>query len=212
MLVKGKYLNSLVQFVKSMWDLLNNRNTKLFTKCRDIMISDASEWLWILFKSQICSTPFFKQFRESVCRLSSNNQDLPSIVAKICWQIELIKYFANILWFLDRNLFNSYMYYNIMYSPPFIDTNISTSSEPWIQNKYATEGGSSSETFPQRRIIVKSETFAKPMDRVFSTFIIQSLFRIYFATTTTRHFSPFVLYPLNIVFLFFWFFPLFSSI
>lgn len=62
-LIERKYFDSLVQLVKSMRDLLDHRDTKLLTKCRDVVVSDASEWLWIFLEGQIRGTPFLEQFR-----------------------------------------------------------------------------------------------------------------------------------------------------
>lgn len=57
-----------------MRDLLDHRDTKLLAECRNVVVSDASEWLWIFLEGQVRGTPFLEQFRQSVRRLTSYHE------------------------------------------------------------------------------------------------------------------------------------------
>lgn len=61
-------------------------------------------------------------------------------------------------------------YINLWHSPPFIYAHIRTTSEPWIDDEYATECDGTFESLAESRIIVQSQPFAKPMHQVSFTF------------------------------------------
>lgn len=53
-----------------------------------------------------------------------------------------------------------------MYSPPFVDSDVRRPCEPRVDDEDASEGHGRIQTFLQRRVVVKSETFPEPMDGV----------------------------------------------
>lgn len=71
--------------------------------------------------------------------------------------------------------------------PPFVDADICTASKPGIQNENTSESDGTLESFPQRRIIVQPETFAKPVDGVFSSVIVDCNATAAFAASTSSH-------------------------
>lgn len=68
------FSDSLVQLVESVRDLLDHRDTKLLTECRDVVISHATERLRILLEGQIRRPPFLEELGKSVGRLSSDHE------------------------------------------------------------------------------------------------------------------------------------------
>lgn len=64
--------DSLVQFVKSVRDSLDNRDAELLAEFRNVVIAHATERFRILLEGQIRRAPFLEEFRQRVGRLTPN--------------------------------------------------------------------------------------------------------------------------------------------
>lgn len=76
--------------------------------------------------------------------------------------VKAISFFTTHSYWLRINIHR----YALFYSPPFVYAHVRASSEPRIDDEYATKCDGTFESLTERWIIVQSQSFAEPMHQV----------------------------------------------